>query len=382
MKKRIGIITFWWTQHNYGQMLQVYALQKFLEKKGHDPFVIRYIGPVIKVENKSTFLDKLSINNIRNFLTRKFNKEKLIKNEKRDFDAFRSKYLQLSDLTYITENEILRNPPVADAYICGSDQIWNDNFGRSLDPYLLSFGDKKVKRIAYAASFGKTDFSEDSMKLFQKRFKAFDAISVREREGIEICSRANYHNAMWVPDPTLLLTYKDWDALASEGNLNKYGIDELTPYTFIYTLGNSNMPDRNEFLSYFKKKPDFKSIHISSNTDFSGDCYPSIEDWLLLMKNSQFVLTNSFHGMIFSILLRKKFVILPNTGKQKGMNGRITSFLERSGLNDHLMWNYDIDQIKSIENKEVDWNQIHTMLSNWIDESSDFLLDNINDERI
>ncbi len=376
MTKRIGIITFWWTQHNYGQMLQVYALQKYLETKGYDPFIIRYIGPVISADKKASLFDKLNISNISNFLTRKFNREKLIKNENRDFDTFRNKYLQLSDTIYLTEDEINRNPPIADVYICGSDQIWNDSFGRSLAPYLLSFGDPSTTRIAYAASFGKNIFSEEILELFKKHFLKFDAISVREEDGTIICKQAEYNDALWVPDPTLLLNRTEWLNLASKADTEKYKLDKRL-YTFIYTLGNSNITDRKKFLSHFKPS----SVHISSNTDLSGNIYPTVEEWVSLMEGSNFVLTNSFHGMVFSIILQKNFIILPNTGKQVGMNSRITSFLKKCGLEDHLMESYDITKVKSLQNKNINWTQVHSMLDIWIKDGEYFLLSNINDEQ-
>lgn len=364
---KIGIITFWWTQHNYGQMLQVYALQKYLKKLGHEPFVIKYIGAV-KQNNKKSFAQKISLNGFLNFMYRKLNKSKIIASERRDFDEFRKKYLTFSNDSYFTEESLERNPPQADAYICGSDQIWNDDFGRSLKPYLLSFGKKGVIRMSYAASFGKTEFSEETMTLFKQYLPNFDFISVREKSGVRICEEAGVNSVEWACDPTLLLNMSDWEEIIN-GSVSPIN----DPHVFIYTLGSSKINDKERFIHHFRKNTSYDVIHASSNTDISGNIFPSIEEWLTFLKTSEFVITNSFHGMIFAFIFKRNFAILPTTGKQKGMNDRIISFLEQAGLEDHIMNSYDEEKLKELERKSINWLDVHERVSKWRENAYRFL---------
>jgi hypothetical protein len=160
---KIGIMTFWWSDDNYGQILQCYALQKYLRDAGHDAYLIRY-DPRGDYEKK--LWDKVirALNPIELFfyLQRRIRNKKIIKKNKlRKFNEFRDKYIRQSERIYYHYNDLVPDPPEADVYIAGSDQIWNifslpiQQVKKRLRAYFLDFGKPDIKRIAYAASFGK-----------------------------------------------------------------------------------------------------------------------------------------------------------------------------------------------------------------------------------
>ena len=213
---KIGIITYWWSEDNYGSILQCYALQKYLRDAGYDAYLIRYDARKDETKNPNwTRLLKI-LNPVKLLRFLFYQKSRIIyilkkKNNPRNFDYFRNKYINQSEKTYYSYNELVNNPPEADVYIVGSDQMWNFNnlpLGKIKDKFLacfLSFGDADVKRISYAVSFGNEKLNDDFVQEISLQLKKFDYISVREKSGIDICKQCGIHNAKWVPDPTMLL---------------------------------------------------------------------------------------------------------------------------------------------------------------------------------
>lgn len=359
---KIGIMTFWWTQSNYGQMLQAFALKTTLEKLGHEPFLIKYHGSAASQKSKKTVLERFIAFNLKDFVDRRVKQYRLrkeLKENLRDFDGFRSAHFNFSSESYSSLDELLTSPPIADAYICGSDQVWNSNFGVSCEPYLLGFGDRSIKRIAYAASFGVKHISNETEQIFRKHLPSFDVIGVREISGVELCHRMGFSNAKLLPDPTLLLTANEWCKII--------GTDRCIAKTdkyMIYTLGNSPMSDKEKFLNFIHKSG--KTVnHVSSNYDFTGNKFPKVFEWVQMVNQSDFILTNSFHGMVFCLIFNKNFVIIPNTGSAEGMNERITSLLERLGLLDNIMSSFDNSKLQILIDKKIDWASINQMIADW-----------------
>ena len=151
---RIGILTFWWAYDNYGQILQCYALQRFLEKRGHEPFLIRYEYKT-EIQNPPVYHKFLKLFNVKKLVSylRTLNMKRKIQNEmsfhNRHFDDFRKKYIKFGNKLYLSYKELVENPPEADCYIVGSDQVWNpdcigginnSSFENILNAYFLNFG--------------------------------------------------------------------------------------------------------------------------------------------------------------------------------------------------------------------------------------------------
>lgn len=360
---KIGIMTFWESHNNYGQLLQAFALQAYLKKEGHEVFFIKFhrIAP----PKRQPLLKQLIKSVIR-----KIQGDSTSLDHSRGFDDFRKEHLTFSENGYKNYQELLDNPPIADAYVCGSDQVWNNTFKVPCEPFLLGFGPKLTKRVSYAASIGQKEISAETAALFKKHLENFNGISVRENSGVQICQQLGFSETAWVPDPTLLFTKAEWsDYLGININTavqKKSGI-------FVYTLANSVINDKQKFIDYSNQMKDVQVIHASANDDSSGTIYPTINEWVGYIRSSDYIITNSFHGMVFCIIFNKKFVILPNTGHALGMNERITSLLGRFNLEEHVMYEFSKEKMDRLFEKEIDWKTINSSIDSWREEGKDFL---------
>lgn len=374
---KIGVITFWDSQDNYGQVLQAYALQVYLIKKGHDAFLIRYdksasvkkkkpsIAEQVKNTDWSKLLDKEAVKKKLESLT-----SELEKNPDRKFNDFRNKHLNVSSKLYSSPEELAQDPPETDMYICGSDQVWNYEFIGDFKPFFLQFGNPEISRVSYAASFGHKELPEDVAREYQQYLSSFDAISVRETSGIEICKRMGYDNAQLLPDPTALLTRETWQKLSTKPA--KFSTSQGKKI-FIYTLGNRPSDAREDLFEHFYDMPESIVAHTSINKDTTGGIFPTIEEWLGYFEHCDVVLTNSFHGMLFSILFNKNFIGLPCTGANEGMNERLTTLMSGLGLEDHLLYSYDKEKVNQLASKQVDWTGVNAKLDQWRAQASGFL---------
>lgn len=333
--KKIGIITFHWGT-NYGGVLQAFALQTFLRKENRDVEIINYAPltfrdsfiKILAKNPKSTFS-----NIIMYFKECKFKK-------------FRKKHLYLTN-RYYSLKELKDSPPKMDVYICGSDQIWNpyiaNNYG---EPYFLDFGHKTVKRIAYAVSFGCSEYPDDIMKTKKNLIANFDSISVREQSGVTILNKNGFNDVRLLPDPTLLLDKMDFISILPQKPKNK-------DFYYFYIL-QENQKLIHRFFAKFKKEKNVEAIN-SESIKYST---MSIEDWLYHIKNAEFVVTNSFHGVVFSILFEKKFIAIPIEGKLNGMNDRLYTLLDRFRLRYRLLEEYDENKFNEILDTRINWEEI------------------------
>lgn len=332
---KIGIMTFWWAEDNYGQILQCYALQKYLRDKGHDAFLIRY-DPRNDYEKTNICIKLLKALNpfkLYKYLENKNRHNKVMlehKHNPRDFDCFRSTYIRQSEKLYTSYEQLKSDPPEADIYVVGSDQVWNfynqrvNKCKNKIHAYFLDFGNNKTKRMSYAASWSVNRLNKDIADEIRPLLQRFDYISVRERAGLQLCEDLGV-KAEWVPDPTLLL------APVVYRNLYKgKGISiKSKPYLFLYLLGNNTKYSLNVIHSWAKKKNiDIVYITANSKIDPYNKVYANIQQWLFLLDNADYVITNSFHCCVFSSLFEKQFAVLPVKGSIDGMNTRLESLWE------------------------------------------------------
>ena len=339
---KIGILTFWWSKDNYGQLLQCYALQKFLRDRGHEAFVIRYrpdkdsVSPlwlkIIKAMNP--------VKLVRYVMYKKHGADVLREQAKHDrhFDDFRSEYIAWSDAAYPSYADLRGNPPEADAYIVGSDQMWN--FGvmtlrratNLVHAYFLDFGGSEVKRLAYAASWGMTSLPANYEKEIRPLLARFDYIGVREESGADLCRLCGRDDAEWVCDPTLLLGAERYRVLWREedarGNIRKIG----SGYLLLYML-NNECDFSIQSVYDFAASRDLEVVYVTGNGVIDGreKYFATIPEWLYLVDSAEYVITNSFHCGVFSIVFHKAFGIVPLTGKYEGMNARFESLFDLLG---------------------------------------------------
>jgi hypothetical protein len=333
-------MTFWWSEDNYGQILQCYALQKYLRDAGHDAYLIRYDprndyvktplwAKIIKALNPVVLAHYLS------YKKRLINDSKEKHNNPRDFSVFRKRCIKQSERVYYSYDELDSDPPNADVYITGSDQVWNfslpfERAKKRLKAYFLDFGSPEIRRVAYAASFGKETVNDDFVREISPLLKRFDYISVREKSGLAICRQCGIENAKWTPDPTLLLNIDDYRLLYKNEQLVKPG----KPYCLLYLLGNKINFSVDSVYQWAKEK-NLEVVYITGNAqiDKYKKVYATIPDWISLIDNTEYVVTNSFHGCVFSIIFHKQFIPIRLSGKYlSGMNTRLESLFELLGV--------------------------------------------------
>lgn len=335
---KIGIITFWWSNDNYGQLLQCYALQQYLREQGHEPFLIRYdsrpdfLPPpvwrkVIKAFNPIKLSRFIKYKFIKKFQKIQFNLEE--QNNQRQFDSFRKKYIRQSEQIYLSYSELKENPPKADCYIVGSDQVWNfceyplNRCKNPLHVYFLDFGPSSIKRISYSASWGKKKISKKFIKEIAPLLKKFDYVSVREESGLDICRKCGVPDAEFRCDPTLLLSADHYRKLyQSEEQHN----NNPQKYVFVYRLGNPCDFNLDSVREWAKEKK-LEIVYVTANglQDEYEKLYPTIPQWLSLIDHAEYVITNSFHCCVFSLLFGKKLGVVPLVKPWDGMNTRIDS---------------------------------------------------------
>ena len=334
---KIGIMSYYNSDNNYGQLLQCYAVQSILRKLGHDPYHIRYKSKPMSLTNKISFIFKgfmsgkgLSFIKYLNEYKKSKNQFKLSshpdnRDNTRDFESFRTNYISLTPLEY-SDKTLVNNPPIYDAYICGSDQIWS---APSI-PYMLQFGAKKARRISMAASMGGIHVTNKYLiHLYKKYLKRFDYISLREEEGTKEIKALGRMDAETVLDPTLYISKEEYLKLAT--------YPQKKDYVFVYLLGNKISISIDEIFGWAKEK-DLDVVYVTAQgrVDEYEKIYPTINEWLGYISNAKYVITNSFHGVAFSIIFEKQFIALPLISIYARMNDRLKEVLGKFNLQSRL----------------------------------------------
>ena len=372
---KIGILTFWWGSDNYGQILQAFALQKYLKSQGHDAYLVRYKPKAVGLRAKLKRV--LSVSTLWSYLKSRKSAKRSSEFQRahpRYFSEFVRTRFTLSPRTYSSLDDLRKNPPEADAYGVGSDQVWNksvglNNFGRA---WFLDFGSDTVRRFSYAASFGMKNLPEDYRRFFSPLLRRFDAISVREAEGVEFSTHMGRPDASLVCDPTLLLSKDDYCSLISDMSDKSDGKSLVC-----YMLGHAcDFP--KESINAFIRENNLELHYVPSQGAESRDYYseietPTIEGWLQLYRDAEYVVTNSFHGTVFAILMQKKFLVLPLSGRSGAMNGRLATLLASVGLSDRLLKNRD--DFSGILRREIDWRGVSLEISKIREKGFSFLGD-------
>ena len=366
---RIGVLSSYGyicKVNNYGSLLQYFALQTYLERNGYEVYWIRFV----KDNSNHNFI-------IKYLRSKLFNSNFKIPTEhysKTDFDFFIKKYIKVSEYTYNSYTDIKTNPPKADFFIVGSDQVWN---GYSPERYLMFVPDGKPK-ISYAVSFGKNNIKNYLKPLMWYYLKGFKAISVREKIAIDICSSIGRKNIKHVIDPTFLLLKKDYMDFID----NEKIIPEKEPYIFCYFVNpfEKNIFPYKRNIDIFKEETQHKLIITAIQGaekafDKSYIRNPSPLKWIELIANADYILTNSFHGMAFSIIMRKKFLVIPQKGFGEEQNSRQTNLLATLNLNDRI-YNENISILQQIE-RPIKWEIVEHKINQFVDYSKDFLKKNL-----
>jgi len=353
---KIGILTFWWSDDNYGQLLQCYALQKYLRDAGHDAYLIRYSFEHDFVRSDSYWRKIFKLKKIINYLRTKmrlFTSKSEANKNPREFNQFRDKYLKNSNI-YSSYKQLQEDPPDADVYIVGSDQVWNidDSQINLLRAYFLDFGSTNTIRMSYAASFGRNALTKQYIATASALLKKFKYVSVRERDAVDLCELCGV-NAEWVVDPTMLVDVSIYNNIITDNKqTNRFlGINK---YCVLYLLNNECDLDIAKLFQWCETKK-LKVIYITGNAriDKYEKVFPTIPEWLFLIQNAEFVVTNSFHCCVFSLLFSKQFAVSPLIGPLEGMNTRISSLFTMFEIN-RMLRNNDFQILEN----EIDGEKI------------------------
>lgn len=356
--------------YNYGATLQAYALQTYLESQGHNVEIIDYRLPThMRYElftpyPKGRIYELVKRIPVLKYVVCPFRNRKMLRTwgRKKAFDDFDKHYLHLSSVTYHNINEIRSNPPAADVYIAGSDQIWNTDAlnGKDLG-YYLDFGGKSVRRISYAASFGISKIKEGLEDFVATELRKFDRISVREKTGLRILNKLGLDGTL-VVDPVFLLNKEQWicnlNLKEKEGN-----------YILLYDFLHDDEAIRNFALTLSKQK----GLKIVSVNDISEAPYANVQinnagpiEFLQYLLNATYVVSNSFHATAFSLIFQKEFAAFSLISQHN--SSRMKDLLQEVGLIDRFN-PVDIE----IFNKSINSKNVFTQLSISISDSKIFL---------
>lgn len=321
---------------NCGSSLQAYALQYFLTNQGIQNKIIDYVPSY--TQNNGRAIRAL----IRNIVFFKYYVE-----SRRRFKLFIKNNLKLTK-KYRTLNKLEKDTPYADVYIAGSDQLWNDMYECGKDPaFYLNFVKDKPK-ITYAISFGREKIPAQNQEIIQKYASDFKWISVREKSGVEQVKevlKVSDENCPLVCDPVLLNDCAVYKRLMSERIVEE-------DYLFIYLANEIDVPCLNRVVNKIKKDANLKVVFAGPYRKVC-DCDIHLrvlapEDFLSLIYNAKYVISNSFHASVFSVLYEKQFftILPPKNG------ARIQDMMNLLGLEKQILRSDESMELKDISNEE------------------------------
>ena len=362
--KKVAIMT-WWHYSNYGTALQVTALSHVIAKMGYETDVIDYIphGRVVKQENLQALI-KFIYEKICLAINLPYQNDDI----QRRFEEYRDEYLTFTPKCQ-TESDLFLLNDKYEAFVCGSDQIWAPTV---FEPkYFLDFVRNNKRKIAYAPSIGVNKFEdEDIIQEFQRLINGFDFISVREKQGQDILKNIFNKNSDLVLDPTLLYDRHQWQELLKIKNYAK-----KEKYILCYFLGNneSHWDCVKEIAAKLnlpvKIIPTHKNDLKKTGTVIAG---VGPREFTELLANAEFVCTDSFHGVAFSLNFNVNFVAFKRfkDNDKYSQNSRIYNILHLTKMENHLF-----DTKKAVEDylQEANFSNSNRILNEYRKKSLSYL---------
>ena len=336
---KIGVVTYSFTKDNYGQVLQFLATKIFLEGLGHNVNLLYTKGHkrslLIKIYG---YLKRLvgrhkKTNETYKSLSQKELEKQLVfdewakvtdekeKKNPRLFEKFRSKHFNIVKGSY---EKILNSG--YDAICVGSDQTWSC----PSELYMLGWVNGDAKKFSIAPSVGHKQYTQEEIKGIVPWIKSFDFITVRENNGLDLVKKTGRHDAIKILDPTLLVDYSSY---------KKYSkcLPQHRPYVFVYLLGGEISVSVESIVDFCKKNGfEVKYVESQGRNENIDSIPATVEEWLGLMDNASYVITNSFHGMAFALIYHKPFLVFPLIGIMEDMNERVYNLAETTGLKERI----------------------------------------------
>lgn len=385
--KKVGIVSCYF-KNNYGSLLQAYASKKILDNNN-------ILNETIAIEKNKDFSKgkrKYYLSQIFNFnfikskfgmiklkIDKKLNKSlgKNIKIRDKKYEEFKKEFnLSRSCLDYKGLKEL-----AAEKYsdvIVGSDQLWLP-VNVVADYYTLNWVPENINKISYATSFGVSSIPKKYTEQYSKFLKRINHLSVREESGVKLVKEITQIDAQLVCDPTILLTKEEWESISVKDRIIK------DKYIFCYFLG-SNIEHR-KFAERLKKETGCKIVSLNhadeyvKYSDLFADFTPydiGPKEWINLVKNAEYICTDSFHGTVFSILFNKTFFDFRrhNNKNKNSTNSRIDSLLNVAGISKDRILSGNED-IKEVLKYEIDYQKVDKNISVFREQSKKWLLDSI-----
>ena len=376
LNNKVGLLNFHYSDHNYGAVLQAAALADVVTQLGYNAEHIDFIPA--KIEQKKTSRQQLvavlAVLGIKSLLKRLLGKKVYIKPQvtgSEVFEQFRTTWIARSAQTYSAATQLNAIGSTYAAVVVGSDQVWRPNMfvnkHQDVDAYFLSFLPDSVTRVSYAASFGVDKWEETSDSILSDRVRKamtkFNAISVREQTGVAICRDHFGVTAQHVLDPTLLNGVEFFERVIA-----KAGVSKQNENVVYYKLDVDTT-----FISAIKHIGDILQVpteDIYYQMSEAGYRYIPVADWLAKIRDSKFVVTDSFHCVCLAILFNKEFICFAN--KDRGL-ARLQSLLSGLDINGRLC-----DEQQSLasffaECKQIDYSVVNFKLETLRSIDRDFL---------
>ncbi len=368
--KKLGIITYHRVR-NFGSVLQAFGLYKYLENQGYNTEIIQYEPEGHRTRKEffgvpNTSLIKKVIYLLASFPMR--TKLHFI------YKKFRKKHLKMSDHIYFSKHDFIEKKCKYDVYITGSDQVWNSRYNALNDTigyaYYFDFTEDEEKRIGYSVSFGEESLDMSANPKISQLVNRYSHIGVREKSGLAKLESLGFNHAVHTIDPTLLLTKNDWAELFEDTKIKE-------PYLLIYDPQRADSEKFKEYALYIAKRYGLKIVKISKEyikpawVDIV--IYPSVNQWLTLVNNADYVLTNSFHGIAFCVNFQKEFCCI----RANSANNRVTEFLDFMNLNDRFVTT--IEECENNLSKKIDYSDVSERISKLRNESCEYLKTAIGD---
>ena len=353
--------------YNHGATLQAYALMRYLQKQGHEAEIIDYKPDYLSGRYRLWLLGARWKD--RNILVRllyliwKFPGRLWASKAKIPFDRFKKQHMRTTPQRYRSNVELKQNPPLADAYMAGSDQIWNTLYDNGRDPaFYLDFAPEGSRRIAYAASFATPEILPEYWSFVKAMLARFDSISVRETSGVRILESLGIDRGVHVLDPVFLLGRNEWDQMAKGAFEDKY--------LLVYDFERNPLIERLVEKIAAENRWKIYAVNNYGRTPYADrdfyECGP--ETFLGLIQKAELVVSNSFHATAFSVIFGKPFYVFDRMAHN--VNSRMRDLLAVYGLEDRLVQEEkDIDT----ENLLLDFGAVHPKLAECVAASKQYL---------
>jgi len=366
---KTGILTFHYA-HHYGAQLQAYALMRAIGLLGADCEIINYVR-ADNIEASSLFRKGLSPRSVLSNLDTLMHYSKFRKRHER-FNSFMRNEMKLSEKFYGSYEELVKDPPVYDIYVCGSDQIWNPLIfsEKNYDPAFFAEFAPGGRRVSYAPSFGISSIPEDKREQLAQMLAKFDHLSVREKQGEKIIREITGRDAVTVLDPTLLLTGDQWGSLAVPPVNSE-------PYILCYFITDARK--YGQYVEAVSERYRLPVVSLCGSRRTVPQTSRKVLDagpaeFLGLFKSASVVCTDSFHGTVFSINFKKEFYSFDSSNDPvKAVNSRQHNILDMTGLGTRLYSLADgIDGFRGLIGREavaIDYTQADKILQRKREES-------------